>query len=437
MHRKEYAMHTVRMIVPSFRCVGVALALLSASAIYAGDCDPDVRGKDRITKQEIVQWQQVLTASGFLSAALLEKDITFTAYVARVGDKNVVGIVVQKVEENLARAAFETQFRAAKGDEIFLGFKNGGPVTFITTKAGNSAQAGTFSGKLNMSANWEAEVSDADLAVHRDALTTRLIDAIRITAASGQIDRAIPEKNGQRLMQKFGCFFRTLESAGVSVPAGEQSEIDTAGGVVAMQRASNSSPLEAAVRSTANCRSNFTVSGSMVRGTTYETYDEYPASDYTAGLSTVEATIARAGLVIESAEKTAGTLNAVGKNDKGKDIRYLFTVVPTSGGVRVTASRDLRLGTHGSDGAMRDEMCKVLSTIAEAMAAAIPVKPTLPPVAKAPQPAPVTKIAPETQTAAPATGVEERLRQLEALFKKGLITEEEYKKKRAQILSAI
>src|SRR5688572_9695089 len=104
-------MHAVRMIVQSFRCVGVALALLSASAIYAGDCDPDVRGKDRITKQEIVQWQQVLTASGFLSAALLEKDITFTAYVARVGDKNVVGIVVQKVEENLARAAFETQFR--------------------------------------------------------------------------------------------------------------------------------------------------------------------------------------------------------------------------------------------------------------------------------------------------------------------------------------
>src|SRR5215212_4845506 len=262
-------MHTVRMIVRSFRCVSVAVALtlLSASAIYAGDCDPDVRGKDRITKQEILQWQQVLTASGFLSAALFEKDITFTAYVARVGDRNVVGVIVQKVEENLARAAFETQFRAAKGDEIFLGFRNGGPVTFITTKAGNSAQAGTFSGKLNMSASWEAEVSDADIAAHRDALTTRLIDAIRITAASGQIDRTVPEKNGKRLMQKFGCVFRSLDSAGMSVPAGQQSETDSVGGVVAMHRASSSSPLEAAVRSTANCRANFTVSGSMVRGT--------------------------------------------------------------------------------------------------------------------------------------------------------------------------
>jgi hypothetical protein len=432
-------MHTVRRIVRSFRCVGVAVALtlLRASATYAGDCDPDVSGKDRITKQEILQWRQVLTASRFLSTVLLEKDITFTAYIARVGDKNVVGVLVQKAEENLARAAFETQFRAAKGDEIFLGFRNGDPVTFITTKAGNSAQAGTFSGKLNMSASWEAEVSDADIAAHRDALTTRLIDAIRITAAGGQIDLAIPEKNGQRLMQKFGCFFQSLDSAGMSVPAGQQSETDSAGGVVAMPRASSSSPLEAAVRSTANCRANFTVSGSMVRGTSYETYDVYPASEYIAGLSTVEAAIARAGLVIESTERTAGILNAVGKNEKGKDIRYVFTVTPTSGGVRVTAARDLRLGTHGSDGAMRDEMCKVLSSIAEAMATAVPAKPTFLPVAKSPQPAPVAKVAPETQKAAPATGVEERLRQLEALFKKGLITEGEYKTKRAQILSSI
>lgn len=432
-------MPTVRMTGRNFRCVSVALALtlLRASATYAGDCDPDVRGKDRITKQEILQWQQVLTTSGFLSAALLEKDITFIAYVARVGNRNLVGVVVQKVEENLARAAFETQFRATKGDEIFLGFRNGEPVTFITTKAGNSAQAGTFSGKLNMSANWEAEVSDADLAAHRDALTTRLVDAIRITAASGQIDRAIPEKNGQRLMQKFGCFFQSLDSAGMSVPAGQQSETDSAGSVVAMPRASSSSPLEAAVRSTANCRANFSVSGSMVRGTSYETYDVYPASEYIAGLSTVEAAIARTGLVIASTERTAGILNAVGKNEKGKDIQYEFTVTPTSGGVRVTAARSLRLGTHGSDDAMRDEMCKVLSSIAEAMAAAVPPKPTLPAAAKSPPPAPVAKVAPETQKAAPANGVEERLRQLEALFKKGLITEAEYKAKRAQILSSI
>lgn len=431
-------MQTLRLLVYRFPSVGlaVALAFLSSPTISAGDCDPDVRGKDRITKQEVVQWQQVLTFSGILSAALLEKDITFTAYVARVGQKNIVGIVVQKVEENLARAAFETQFRAAKGDEIILGFKNGGPVTFVTTKAANSAQAGTFSGKLNMSASWEAEVSDADIAAHRDALTTRLIDAIRITAASGQIDRAVPEKNGQRLMQKLGCFFRSLDYAGVSVSSGQQSELDSSG-VVAMHRASSTSPLEAAVRSTANCRSNFTARGSMVRGTSYETYDEYPGLEYTAGLASAEAAIARAGLVIESTEKAAGTLIAVGKDAKGKDVRYGYTVVPTSGGVRVTIARDLRLGKHGSDDAIRDEMCKVLSSIAEATARAEPAKPSPPPVAKPPVATSARTVESEAKKAAPATGVEERLRQLEELYKKGLITEDEYKKKRAQILSSL
>ena len=429
-------MHSFRFLVCGFRCVvsAVTFALLSSPAIYAGDCDPDLRGKDRITKQEVVQWQQVLTSSGILSAALLEKDITFTAYVARVGDKNIVGVVVQKVEENLARAAFETQFRAAKGDEILLGFRNGGPVSFVTTKAANSAQAGTFSGKLNMSAMWEAEVSDADLAAHRGSLTTQLIDAIRITAASGQIDRAVPEKNGQRLMQKFGCFFRSLDYAGVSVPAG-QSETDSVGGVVA--RASSTSPLEAAVRSTANCRSNFTVRGSMVRGTSYETYDEYPSLEYTAGLAAVEAVIVRAGLVVESTEKTAGTLSTVGKNTRGKDVRYQFTVVPTSGGIRVTIAQDLRVGKHGSDEAIRDEMCKVLSSIAETTTRAMAAKPSLPPAAKPPITPPVRTVEPEAQKAAPATGIEERLRQLEELYKKGLITEDEYKKKRAQILNSI
>lgn len=428
----------------SIRSLTLALVLtvIIAPALFAGDCDPDLHGKDRITKQEVRQWQQVLTSTGIFSAALLEKDITFTAYVARSGDKNLIGVVVQKVEENLARAAFETQFRASRGDEIIFGFKNGDPVTFVTTKAGNGAQAGTFSGKLNMSASWEAEVSDDVLAAYRDALTTQQIDAIRITAASGQIDRGVPEKNGQRLLQKFGCFFRSLEGAGVTLAGGSQApETGPANRGSASTGASSTSPLEAAVRSTANCRSNFTVSGSMVRGTSYETSDAFPATDYESGLGTVESVITRSGLVVESTEKTSGTLIAAGKNDKGKEIRYTFTVVPTSAGIRVTLARDVRIGTHASDDAIRDEMCKVLSTIAEAMASAVPPQPA--PVAAASAPSPSQKVVvvpetlvPETEKAVPGS-IEERLRKLEDLFKKGLITEDEYKKKRAQILSAI
>lgn len=409
-----------------------SMAFINAAA--AGECDPDFKGKDRITKKEVVQWHQVLTASGILSAALLEKDITFTAYVARAGDKNVVGISVTKIEENLARAAFETQFRASKGDEILLGFKSGDPVTFVTTRPGNNAQS-TLMGKLNLSANWEAEVSDAEMAGYRDALTRQVVDAIRITASSGQIDRAVPEKNGQRLREKFGCFFRMLNDAGASMA--DAGGVPEGSGATAETRTpATSSALEAAVRSTANCRSNFDVSGSMVRGTSYETFDEYPLN-YEAGLAAVQAAIVRESLTVESTEPHSGTIVAAGTNAAGKSLRYKFTVVPAGREVRVTLEQDLRVGKHGSDNAIRDEMCKILSSIAEATAKAERVKPAPPPRAVSAAPPSPTSIEPAPKATAPAGGIEERLRQLEELFKKGLVTEEEYKKKRAQILSSI
>jgi len=418
--------------------LALALLLGSATTVIAGQCDPDVSGTDRITKERIEQWQQVLTSTGLLSAALMDNDVTFSILLTHAGSKNLVSVVIQKVEENLARAAFETQFRAARGDEVLFGFKNGSPVSFTVTKGSNSAKAGSFSGKLNMSAVWEAEVSDSELANFRDALTTRLIDAIRITAASGQIDRAIPEKNAQRLMQKFSCFYRGVASGGGMASPNS----DTAPGVAPSPTrggGGSQSPLEAAVRSTANCRLNFTVHGSMARGTDYETYDEIGGISYESALGVLDGVLARASLTIEKEEKTAGTLTATGPNDKEKTVTYDFTIVPSSNGVRVSMSQALRVGRHGSDGAVRESMCKILSSMAEAAAkaqeaAAADVQ--VPNVA-IPQPsrAPTPQIKQETtNTAAPST-VEERLRQLDELRKKGLVSEEEYKKKRAQILS--
>jgi hypothetical protein len=402
----------------------------------AGDCDPDVAGKDRITKQQVSEWQQVLTSTGILSAALMDNDVTFIASVSRVGDKNVIRVIVQKVEENLARAAFESQFRAARGDEIIFGFKNGGPVTFVTTKAGNAAAAGAFSGKLNMSAVWEADVTDADLAKYRASLTTQVIDAIRITAVSGQIDRSVPPKNGQRLMQKFGCFYRTVDYGSV---AGGQTA--SPGGDSAFGgNTSSATPLEAAVRSTANCRANFTVGGSMVRGTSYATYDEFPGVPYAAALQATESAIAKASLTIESSEKTAGTITAVGETTKGGSGTFLFTVVPSSGGVRVSIEQRLHAGKHGSDDAVRDSMCKILSSMAESTAKTEAARPKVA-MTEVPKPS----VAEESASRVPepakkdsaAITPEERLRQLDGLYKKGLISEEEYKKKRAQILNSL
>src|SRR5947209_5263566 len=85
--------------------MAVFLCCVAAPATLADSCKPDSSGRDAITKKQMDQWQQVLSSSGFLSAALMDHDVTFTAYVKRVGDSNFILVSVQKVEENLARAA--------------------------------------------------------------------------------------------------------------------------------------------------------------------------------------------------------------------------------------------------------------------------------------------------------------------------------------------
>src|SRR5206468_5300616 len=131
-------------------------------------------------------WNQVLSSSGFMAAALLDNDVTFTASIMRNGARTYVILIFEKVEENLARAAFESHYHASKGDQIFLGFSDRDPASFVATEVSNNAKAGMISAKLNMSAVWAAEVSDQELAALRGALTTKRVDAIRIVSSAGQ-----------------------------------------------------------------------------------------------------------------------------------------------------------------------------------------------------------------------------------------------------------
>ncbi len=209
-----------RIVIPTL----ILLCVMPLSVVASDSCKPDVSGQDTITKKQVAQWQQVLSSSGFLSAALMDNDVTFTAYVQRGGDKNFVMVSIQKLEENQARAAFESHFHGAKGDQLLFGFKNGEPLTFVVTEVSNQAKVeGLITAKLNMSVVWAAEVSDADMAAMRDALTTKQVDAIRISQASGQVDQSVPDKNGKRLMEKFGCFYQALDKRGIDLSAASKA----------------------------------------------------------------------------------------------------------------------------------------------------------------------------------------------------------------------
>src|SRR5258705_13260349 len=94
--------------------IAVGTWCVAAPTVFADSCKPDASSQDRITKKRIDEWVQVLSSSGFLSAALLDNDVTFTAYVKRIGDHNFIVVSVEKVEESMARAAFESNYHGSK-----------------------------------------------------------------------------------------------------------------------------------------------------------------------------------------------------------------------------------------------------------------------------------------------------------------------------------
>ena len=207
----------------------LATALLvfsvASSSASAAPCKPDVSFQDRISKKQTDKWEQVLTSTGFLKKALMDDDVTIFLMVGRYGDTNAVSVQIQKVEENLARAAFESRYHAAKGDQFAFGFKDGEPVAFVAAEVSNQAKADLF-GKLVMSVVLAAHVSDKDLAAMRQALTSRQVDAVRIALSSGSVENAVDDKTGRKLMEKFECFYQFLENKGITLTAsaGSQSQ---------------------------------------------------------------------------------------------------------------------------------------------------------------------------------------------------------------------
>ena len=87
-------------------------------------------------------------------------------------------------------------------------------------KVSGSFMAG-FTGK-NLVTNvqlWKL-VQDNDLAALRDVLSHKQIDAVRIVLAGDvHIEKSVSEKDGKRMMEKFGCFYQYLDKRGIDLSA--------------------------------------------------------------------------------------------------------------------------------------------------------------------------------------------------------------------------
>lgn len=188
----------------------------SAAAAIPTGCTPDASGKDSLTKEPVLVWRQSLSATGFMGSLWSGKTIKLFVSAQRRGQKNVLSVAIVKEDENLGRAAFESQYHASQGDEIAFGFGKGRPISFKATSVEQDSKvAGFMTEKLRMTVAWVADLSDLEMAKLRDSLTGSPVDVIRINRPSGSIELKVPSDNGNELMAKLQCFYQVVRALGV------------------------------------------------------------------------------------------------------------------------------------------------------------------------------------------------------------------------------
>jgi hypothetical protein len=199
----------------------------TSSPASAQNCKPDVSKEDKISKERVEIWAQVLFSTSFGSSLMSTSEMSVTATIGRYGAINAVNLELQKREESATNSAFESAFRGVVGKTFYFGFKNGDPAAFVVTEVGNNAkvQQGLFAAKGVTTVVLSAVVNDKELATLRDALTTRQIDAIRMVLAGDvRIEQSVNDKNGRKMMEKFSCFYQSLDKRGIVLaPASSQN----------------------------------------------------------------------------------------------------------------------------------------------------------------------------------------------------------------------
>jgi hypothetical protein len=99
-------------------------------------------------------------------------------------------------------------------------------MTFVATDVSNNAKvsgsflAGLTGKNLSTTVGLSATIQDKEMATLRDTLTRKQIDAVRIVLAGDVVIQAsVSDKDGGKLMEKFGCFYSFLDEKRIDLTA--------------------------------------------------------------------------------------------------------------------------------------------------------------------------------------------------------------------------
>lgn len=204
--------------VVAFMTTLAALLCEPSPCAAQGKCKPDISQVDKISNKRIELYSQQLFATSFLASMWKAQETYITLEFLQNGDEYAVQLRVEKKEGSVDRAVFESQYRAAVGQPIQLGFKSGNPLEIVVTNVGNNSQMTGFlsdSRRVSTTVILAAELKGDDLVRAREAFTTRQVQAVRVHLAGGVgLTKDVDDKLGRQLMQKASCFFDGLLIAG-------------------------------------------------------------------------------------------------------------------------------------------------------------------------------------------------------------------------------
>jgi len=196
----------------------LVFCLFSAHA-WGQNCKPDGSGQDKISKQQIDYWFKTVSTSG----------VAITVFVGRSGFINWVNVQIDKQEaQATSNTGFQSALHAEKGNQFYFGLKNGEPLTFVSDEVSNNAHvsgsfmAGLTGKNLYTKVVLSTYIQDKDMAVLRETLTRKQVDAVRIVLAGNVVVQAsVSDKDGIKLMEKFGCFYQSLDTRGINLSAAD------------------------------------------------------------------------------------------------------------------------------------------------------------------------------------------------------------------------
>ena len=195
----------------------VTCLLFISSTLWGQKCKPDYSQLDKIEKKQVDVWSAELYETSFGASLTKTSTVGITFSIGRQDTLNFVHLTLQKQEESVQNALFESSLKAAKGNEFYFGLKDGDPLKFIAVEVSNKTQTKTIglTAKLITTVTLTSEIKSEDFQKIKDALTGKNIDAIRVKLEGDfVIDQNVKEKKGDKAKEKSVCFFSFLEEKG-------------------------------------------------------------------------------------------------------------------------------------------------------------------------------------------------------------------------------